>query len=69
LHLAKKPLFLLEPRLLLCRHLQLAIRGDAELSRLLQHAVISQGGVMPHIEPALMPTKTRKQQHDVEGGS
>jgi hypothetical protein len=57
-------LFPPEPRLLLCRHLQLAIRGDAELSRLMQHTIISQGGVLPHIEPALMPaTQQQQQQH------
>ncbi|KAF6262800.1 histone-fold-containing protein, partial [Scenedesmus sp. NREL 46B-D3] len=49
------------------RHLQLAIRGDAELSRLLRGAVISQGGVLPHIEPALLPVKTRKQQRPQRG--
>lgn len=37
------------------RHLQLAIGGDAELSALLGGAVLSQGGVTPHIEPALLP--------------
>ncbi|CAH7686924.1 histone H2A-alpha [Phakopsora pachyrhizi] len=29
------------------RHLQLAIRNDEELNRLLGHVVISQGGVLP----------------------
>ncbi|KAM6503477.1 Histone-fold-containing protein, partial [Amanita muscaria] len=31
------------------RHLQLAIRNDEELNRLLGDVVISQGGVVPHI--------------------
>ncbi|KAH8925330.1 histone-fold-containing protein [Atractiella rhizophila] len=31
------------------RHLQLAIRNDEELNRLLGHVVISQGGVIPNI--------------------
>lgn len=29
------------------------------LSKLLNHVVISQGGVVPHIAPELLPTKTR----------
>jgi histone H3/H4 len=32
------------------RHLQLAIRNDEELNRLLGHVVISQGGVLPNSE-------------------
>jgi len=42
------------------RHLQLAVRNDEELSKLLGDVVISQGGVVPHIDPALLPTKTGK---------
>ncbi|KAJ7782610.1 histone-fold-containing protein [Mycena olivaceomarginata] len=37
------------------RHLQLAIRNDEELGKLLGSVVISQGGVVPHIDP-LAPT-------------
>lgn len=33
------------------RHLQLAIRNDEELNKLLGHVVISQGGVVPYIAP------------------
>ena len=33
------------------RHLQLAIRNDEELNKLLGHVVISQGGVVPFINP------------------
>ncbi|KAJ3862109.1 histone-fold-containing protein [Lentinula novae-zelandiae] len=40
------------------RHLQLAIRNDEELNRLLGDVVISQGGVVPHIESQLLPSKT-----------
>ncbi|CAH7685542.1 histone H2A.x-like protein [Phakopsora pachyrhizi] len=32
------------------RHLQLAIRNNEELNRLLCHVVISQGGVLPQIQ-------------------
>ncbi|KAJ7937904.1 histone-fold-containing protein [Mycena leptocephala] len=42
------------------RHLQLAIRNDEELGKLLASVVISQGGVVPHIDPSLLPTGTKK---------
>ena len=42
------------------RHLQLAIRNDEELNRLLGHVVISQGGVLPNIHSELLPSKTDK---------
>ncbi|KIM20981.1 hypothetical protein M408DRAFT_81221 [Serendipita vermifera MAFF 305830] len=41
------------------RHLQLAIRNDEELNKLLGDVVISQGGVVPHIAPELLPSKTK----------
>ncbi|KAJ7713902.1 hypothetical protein B0H14DRAFT_2297922, partial [Mycena olivaceomarginata] len=41
------------------RHLQLAIRNDEELGKLLGSVVISQGGVVPHIDAALLPTGTK----------
>ncbi|KAJ7163953.1 histone H2A [Mycena crocata] len=41
------------------RHLQLAIRNDEELGKLLGSVVISQGGVVPHIDPSLLPTGTK----------
>ncbi|XP_070581506.1 late histone H2A.2.2-like [Ptychodera flava] len=37
------------------RHLQLAIRNDEELSKLMFGVTISQGGVLPHIHPVLLP--------------
>ncbi|KII86516.1 hypothetical protein PLICRDRAFT_144277, partial [Plicaturopsis crispa FD-325 SS-3] len=46
------------------RHLQLAIRNDEELSKLLGDVVISQGGVVPNIDPALLPTKSGKGKKD-----
>ncbi|KAK4056802.1 hypothetical protein OIO90_002051 [Microbotryomycetes sp. JL221] len=37
------------------RHIQLAIRNDHELDRLLRHVTIADSGVVPRIEPALLP--------------
>ncbi|KAJ7922598.1 histone H2A [Mycena leptocephala] len=41
------------------RHLQLAIRNYEELSKLLGSVVISEGGVVPHIDPSLLPTGSK----------
>ena len=42
------------------RHLQLAIRNDAELNKLLEKVTIAQRGVLPNIQSVLLPKKTAK---------
>ena len=42
------------------RHIQLAIRNDEELSKLLGMVTIAAGGVLPNIHSVLLPKKTEK---------
>jgi histone H2A len=42
------------------RHLQLAIRNDEELNKLLGGVTISAGGVLPNIHSVLLPKKSGK---------
>jgi histone H2A len=42
------------------RHIQLAIRNDEELNRLLGHVTISSGGVIPNIHAQLLTQKPDK---------
>lgn len=43
------------------RHIQLAVRNDEELNRLLDRITIASGGVFPNIHDALLPkTKVKK---------
>ena len=42
------------------RHIQLAVRNDEELARLLARATIAAGGVLPNINVALIPSKDEK---------
>lgn len=44
------------------RHLQLAIRNDEELNKLLAGIIIAQGGVLPNINAVLLPKKTQKKE-------
>ncbi|XP_010455104.1 PREDICTED: probable histone H2A.5 [Camelina sativa] len=43
------------------RHLCLAIRNDEELGKLLQGVTIASGGVLPNINPILLPKKSPSQ--------
>ncbi|GAA5911473.1 uncharacterized protein JCM6883_005770 [Sporobolomyces salmoneus] len=46
------------------RHIQLAVRNDEELNRLLGGVVISQGGVIPRIEAELLPAYKQKKEKE-----
>jgi histone H2A len=40
------------------RHITLGVRNDEELNKLLDHVTISEGGVMPGINPVLLHNRT-----------
>ena len=44
------------------RHLQLAVRNDEELNKLLSGVTIAAGGVLPNIQAVLLPKKTKEPQ-------
>ena len=44
------------------RYLQLAVRNDEELNKLLSGVTIAQSGVLPNIQAALLPKKNEKGQ-------
>ena len=45
------------------RHIQLAVRNDEELSKLLSGVTIASGGVLPNIHSVLLPKKTAKKEY------
>ncbi|KAL8283854.1 hypothetical protein RQP46_005286 [Phenoliferia psychrophenolica] len=51
-------------RRIIPRHIQLAVRNDDEINKLLGHVTISEGGVLPNIHTQLLPVKTQKQKKD-----
>lgn len=51
------------------RHIQLAVRNDEELSKLLGNVVIANGGVLPNIHATLLPKKSAKGKGEVGGAS
>jgi histone H2A len=43
------------------RHISRAVQGDDELQKLLGSVCIANGGVEPHIQPSLIPKRTKKE--------
>ncbi|KAG2221110.1 hypothetical protein INT45_008631 [Circinella minor] len=42
------------------RHLQLAVRQDPELDKLLSNVIIAEGGVIPYIHPILLSSSSEQ---------
>ncbi|KAK0580908.1 hypothetical protein LWI29_007650 [Acer saccharum] len=51
------------------RHIQLAVRNDEELSKLLGTVTIANGGVMPNIHQTLLPKKMGKGRDEIGSAS
>ncbi|KAK9137064.1 hypothetical protein Sjap_007658 [Stephania japonica] len=51
------------------RHVQLAVRNDEELSKLLGAVTIANGGVLPNIHQVLLPKKAGKGKDEVGSAS
>ena len=50
---------LIGPYRIVPRHVLLAIKNDNELDELLKGVIIPDGGVIPHINPVLLPKNTK----------
>lgn len=48
------------------RHIQLAVRNDEELNTLIGHTLVSGGGVIPNINPVLLPKSKAKKSDDAQ---
>ena len=48
------------------RFILLAVRTDEKLAKLFAIATIPQGGVVPHINPVLLPKKSKKGTEELE---
>merc|ERR1711896_66733 len=48
------------------RHILLAIRNDEELNKLMANTTIADGGVLPNINPMLLPSKSQKSKTEGE---
>lgn len=51
------------------RHIQLAVRNDEELSKLLGTVTIASGGVLPNIHQNLLPHKSGKGKGEIGSAS
>ncbi|KAI5424232.1 histone H2AX [Lathyrus oleraceus] len=51
------------------RHIQLAVRNDEELSKLLGTVTIANGGVLPNIHQTLIPKKAGKGKDEIGSAS
>ncbi|KAG5193115.1 histone-fold-containing protein [Tribonema minus] len=51
------------------RHIQLAVRNDEELNKLLGKVTIAAGGVLPNIHAVLLPKKTRSKSKAAEAST
>ncbi|KAL4565782.1 hypothetical protein LXL04_029888 [Taraxacum kok-saghyz] len=51
------------------RHIQLAVRNDEELSKLLGSVTIANDGVLPNIHSTLLPKKAGKEKGDIGSAS